>query len=283
MTDDTPPSQPTPPPPSAAFPRSNSLPAQSPKYWAKEKDRYLRQLLIRDIEASTGRPLIVYFAQLDQQIGHTDPDDISEIVSGLPSRSADMFIQTAGGLTDATEKIISVLRHSLDDFRVIVPSWAKSAGTVIAIASKTVLMGVNSELGPIDPQFQLATGMVPCELVAKDTAFPQHVRDLAQNNIDRTRVLAKALLEKGMMRGRSSQEIDDTLAKLSSSDSYKSHGAVIDYEEAIQLGLSAEYLDPTSELWRRVWLLYCMYDYDAKAKNLGKIFEGSSWSIARTK
>ena len=32
------------------FPRSGELPTQSSKYWAKEKDRYLRQLLISDIE-----------------------------------------------------------------------------------------------------------------------------------------------------------------------------------------------------------------------------------------
>lgn len=59
------------------FPRTDELPAQSPKYWAKEKDRYIRQLLISDITAITNRPLIVYFSQLDQEISHTDPDDIA--------------------------------------------------------------------------------------------------------------------------------------------------------------------------------------------------------------
>ena len=31
-------------------------------FWVQQKDRYLRQLLIRDIEDQTGRRLIVYFA-----------------------------------------------------------------------------------------------------------------------------------------------------------------------------------------------------------------------------
>jgi len=63
------------------FPRSNEPPWQSPKYWVKEKDRYLRQLLIGDIEAATSRSLVVFLSQLDQEINHTDPDDLSEILS----------------------------------------------------------------------------------------------------------------------------------------------------------------------------------------------------------
>jgi len=60
--------------PQESFPRSGEPPQQSPKHWVKEKDRYLRQLLIRDIEAVTKRPLVVFFSQLDQRINHTDPD-----------------------------------------------------------------------------------------------------------------------------------------------------------------------------------------------------------------
>src|SRR5271170_5145178 len=44
------------------FPRSTDLPSQSPLFWVEQKDRYLRQLLIRDIEEITGRRLLVYFA-----------------------------------------------------------------------------------------------------------------------------------------------------------------------------------------------------------------------------
>jgi hypothetical protein len=44
-----------------------------------------------------------------------------------------------------------------------------------------------------------------------------------------------------------------------------------------------EYLAPTDELWKRIWMLYCLYDYDTKARGLGKIFEGSKFSLARPK
>jgi ClpP class serine protease len=91
----------------------------------------------------------VYFAQLDQEISHTDPDDISEILQGIQCDEIDVLIQTPGGSVDACEKIISVLKHSLKSYRVIVPSWAKSAGTVIALSSSQIVLGLNSELGQL--------------------------------------------------------------------------------------------------------------------------------------
>ena len=263
------------------FPRSADLPTQSPKYWVKEKDRYLRQLLIRDVEHSTGRPLIVFYSQLSEEINHTDPDDLSEMLSGISGRSADILLQTPGGSVDAAEKIISILKSYLDDYRVIVPSWAKSAGTVIALSSNKIILGVNSELGPIDPHWSTANGMVPCELIAQDPAFGWHLQQMAQMAVDRMIALSRDLLERGMMSARSAAEIDESIAKISASSGYKSHGAVIDYSEAHALGLDVEYWPPNDELWRRIWMLYCMYDHDAKAGSFGKIFEGNIFSMSR--
>jgi ATP-dependent protease ClpP protease subunit len=265
------------------FPRTADLPRQSPKYWVKEKDRYFRQLMISDVEAITGRPMVVYFAQLDQEIGHTDPDDLSEILSGIAYTDIDFFIHTPGGNVDATEKMISILKQRSQSYRVVVPSWAKSAGTVLALSSVKIVVGVNSELGPIDPQWKTANGNVPGELIANDTALPHHVRQMADLSVQRNRTLAKQLLSKGMMSGKTDQEIEDVLSKISSSKGYLSHGAVIDYVEATNLGLTVEFLKPDDDLWKRIWLLYCLYEYDSKQNNLAKIFEGSVYSISRPK
>lgn len=263
------------------FPRTADLTSQSPKYWAKEKDRYLRQLLILDIEEVTGRPLFVYFSQLNQEINHTDPDDIAEIVSAIDADAADFLIQTPGGSVDACEKIISVLGKKFKEYRVIVPSWAKSAGTVIALSSSKIILGINSELGPIDPHFTVNGNPVPCQLVAADPAFAQHFRDMADLAAKRMRQMSFDILERGMMHGRDKIDIDGVIDKISDSAGYMSHGAVIDYTEATNLGLSAEYLEPADPLWRKIWLLYCLYDYDSRLKNLGKIFEGNRYSISR--
>lgn len=263
------------------FPRTADLTSQSPKYWAKEKDRYLRQLLISDIEELTGRPLIVYFSQLNQEISHTDPDDLAEIIQAISGDSVDLFIQTPGGLVDACEKIISVLRKKFKDYRVIVPSWAKSAGTVIALSSSEIVLGINSELGPIDPHFGINGLMVPCQIIAQDENLPQHLRIMANLAANRMRQMAFDILQNGMMKGKGSAEIDDVLNKISDTVGYMSHGAVIDYDEAHRLGLKVRYLQHDDEVWRRIWLLYCLYDYDAKLKNLGKVFEGNRFSISR--
>jgi len=265
------------------FPRSPLTPSQSPKYWVKEKDRYLRQLLISDIQGATGRPLFVYYAQLDQAINHTDPDDLSEILSGVQGDEADLFIQTPGGNVDATEKLIGILRQRLKAWRVIVPSWAKSAGTVIALSSNEIVLGINSELGPIDPQW-LANGLnIPCDILATDPTQPHHVRQLAELAVKRMRQLAFNILQGGMMNGKSKQEIDDVIAKISSASGYMSHGAVIDFTEAKSLGLSVSFLTPDNNIWKQLWLLYCMYDYDTKANGIGRIIEGDRFSISRPK
>ena len=240
--------------------------------------------MIGDIEALTGRPLVVYFAQLDQQINHTDPDDLSEILSGVTGGDVDLFIQTPGGNVDATEKLIGILRQRLKSWRVVVPSWAKSAGTVIALSGEKILLGVNSELGPIDPQFQGQNGLnIPCEILSEDESQPHHIRQIAGMAVARMRQLALSILQKGMMKTKELAEVQDVLAKISSADGYKSHGAVIDYSEALSLGLSVEFLAPDDELWKKLWLLYCMYDHDTKANSIGRLVEGTKFSIARPK
>ncbi|WP_213685593.1 hypothetical protein [Roseicyclus sp.] len=264
------------------FPRTNELPSQSSKFWAKEKDRYLRQLLISDIEEQTGRELVVYFASLSEAINHSDPDDLSEVIDGLTGNTIDLIIQTPGGSVDAVEKFVTVLKSRVASYRVIVPSLAKSGGTVIAMSSEKILLGVNSELGPIDPQFVLPNiGAVPCQFIADDETQQPVIRSLAQSAVARMIQLAEKILSQGMLSSAKPDKVSEVIGKISSSDTYNSHGAVIDFSEAQGLGLSVEWMPAESDLWKRIWLLHCCYDHDLKMRRLGKIIEGVSNSIAR--
>jgi hypothetical protein len=123
----------------------------------------------------------------------------------------------------------------------------------------------------------------PRALLAGNDQLPYHVRELARLTVERNKILATDLLKKGMMKGKTDQEVADLISKISSANGYKSHGAVIDYGEAKAIGLDVDYLEPADPIWSRLWLLYCMYDYDSKARNLGKIFEGAYYSIGRPK
>jgi hypothetical protein len=73
----------------------------------------------------------------------------------------DLMINSPGGSGESAEKIIEMCRnHCSREFRVIVPNYAKSAATMIALGADVILMGYLSELGPIDPQYAISVGNV---------------------------------------------------------------------------------------------------------------------------
>jgi hypothetical protein len=182
---------------SPQFPRSEALPVQSPLYWVSQKDRYLRQLLIRDIEALTGRRLIVYFSNRSNGAAIIDQKDahyMTEVLADCKQQNVDLLIETNGGITDATEGLLSALRNSVADFRVIVARAAKSGGTIIALASAEIVMGASSELGPIDPQFQ----NIPAAIIIANPSADFNLKKMCENWIQQTQTLAKKCLKQGM-------------------------------------------------------------------------------------
>ena len=257
------------------------LPTQSPLFWVTHKDRYLRQLLIRDIEEQTGRSLIVYYADCNSPVSNLDGNDdvyIAELLNALPKgNSVDLILETNGGATDATEKICSILRSAAPDLRVIIPRRAKSNGTVIAMCGHTILMGVESELGPIDPSI----GGVPVEFVLNAPAGTMTVIDIqvAMTARKQTQKLAFDLLSTGMLKGTSDESIKSLVNKIATRDVYHSHGSVIDSKEAQSLGLNITFMPQDDILWRAIGLLRAMYQVDCPAAGYTKIFEGSKVSL----
>jgi len=85
------------------------------------------------------------------------PEDINGFMSTLYGMQWDkglcLVLHTPGGVTNATESIVAYLRSKFTDLEVIVPAFAMSAGTMISLASDRIVMGRQSQLGPIDPQF----------------------------------------------------------------------------------------------------------------------------------
>jgi len=62
-----------------------------------------------------------------------------------------LLLYTRGGNTLAAWGIANLLRTFCDDFEVIVPSKAHSAGTLISLAANRIVMTKQATLGPIDP------------------------------------------------------------------------------------------------------------------------------------
>lgn len=263
------------------FPRGTALPSQSPLFWVQQKDRYLRQLLIRDIEELSGRRLVCYFANRydkDAGINIGDVSQMSELLGDIANGPTDLLLNTNGGQTDATEALVSLIQASVEDLRVIVPHSAKSNGTMLCLAAKEIIMGPPSELGPIDPYL----GDTPTSILAEDAVKQQNfaLHKLALYAIEQTKKLAYKLLSEGMMKEQAREQIEDTVRKLSSREEFFSHGSAIDHVEAKRLGLSVTYLQTGDPFWDRVWLLYCMYASDVMADGLLKVFEGRARSMS---
>lgn len=262
------------------FPRTSDLPTQSPLFWVEQKDRYLRQLLIRDIEDLTKRRLVVYFANRyeNAQIDARDCAFVAELFGDVGTEPVDLLLETTGGFTDATESVISLLTKLTSDLRVIVANSAKSNGTLLGLAARSIVMGAASELGPIEP---LVNG-IPCSvLIQPQTAaqnFPLHM--FGTYALQQSKKLAGQLLANGMMKGKSPADVEAAVDKLSSRSVYFSHGSTIDHIEASALGLAVDYLPPDDPVWQRVWLLYCMCDFDCRKSRYLKLFEGRARSTA---
>ena len=256
------------------FPRTDRLSDHSPKYWAKNKDRFLRQLLISDIQQETGRPLVVYFASADAGINHQDAEDLYEVTEGIKGdEEIDLFLQTLGGSIDATEKIIKLLKNRFKNYRVIVPNWAKSGGTLITLAAEKIIMGAMSELGPIDPH----EDGIPCEFLQEDKGISSSRRKEMALTVKRVKKLAEEFLKDKVKE----EKIDRVVNQLSSAHSYGSHAAVIDFGEAKEIGLPVDLLKEDDSLWRKMWFLYCLYDEDMRNSGLARICETIHYSITR--
>ena len=110
----------------------------------------------------TGRNIVAYYSAFIQKPGidgtgidDNDKNAFMQAMCGLDrSKGLDLILHTPGGAIAATESIVYYLKKMFgNDIRVFVPQIAMSAGTMISLSSKEIVMGKQSNLGPIDPQF----------------------------------------------------------------------------------------------------------------------------------
>ena len=143
----------------------------------------VRRKYLESLSAYTKRNTIAYYsAFLTKQadgldISDADMTGFMNALKGMDcSNGLDLILHTPGGSPAAAEAIVRYLRSKFNkDIRVIVPQMAMSAGTMIACAAKEIVMGKQSSLGPIDPQF---SGIPAYDIKLE---FEEAKRDLASN------------------------------------------------------------------------------------------------------
>ncbi|MBW4622921.1 MAG: ATP-dependent Clp protease proteolytic subunit [Cyanosarcina radialis HA8281-LM2] len=69
-----------------------------------------------------------------------------------PNTPIDLVLHTPGGLVLATEQIARALLRHPAKVTVLVPHYAMSGGTLLALAADEIAMDANAVLGPVDPQ-----------------------------------------------------------------------------------------------------------------------------------
>lgn len=113
----------------------------------------------RDSSLRGNRDILVFAADIGKgslggqtAISYPDILPITDQLSNLKGKHLDFFLETPGGFAEVTEDIVRLIRRQYDNFAVIVAGWAKSSGTILAMAADEILMGASSALGPIDAQ-----------------------------------------------------------------------------------------------------------------------------------
>ncbi|MEI6674711.1 MAG: S49 family peptidase [Verrucomicrobiota bacterium] len=133
----------------------------------------IRRKYLDALATKTGRNVIAYYSGWLQHpdvsntaVGDDDKNALMAAVHGLDrSKGLDLLLHTPGGDLAATESIVDYLHKMFNgDIRAVVPQLAMSAGTMIACSCREIVMGKQSNLGPIDPQF----GGIPAHGVLKE-------------------------------------------------------------------------------------------------------------------
>lgn len=281
-------------------------PTKTPMYQAYHAARYQRQALISSIQTKYGRRLISYVSGIYASIDRDDTLGFVDLLHNVEAgKDLDLLLHTGGGNIDATEKLVSMIRArvGLSEFRVIVPDFAKSAGTLMALGADRILMSDSSELGPIDPQVTLKDehgNFIPHSVQNYLDAYDGYVKALKANPNDvsaqimlgkldpgtvklfesardRSRKLAENHLKLGMFRNDPTGNFTKVASDLIDTKSWQSHGQMIGHLDAVQLGLNVDYLDPMSEQWQSYWQLYCLQRLAVGDKQ--KLFESDYASL----
>jgi ClpP class serine protease len=230
-------------------------------------------------------------------ISDADMNGFMACVHGMDrSLGLDLILHTPGGVVSAAQAIVSYLRDAFSgDIRVLVPQLAMSAGTMLACAARTIVMGRHSSIGPFDPFLSgCSTFAVLREFnEARDdvkrspnlAAFwrpilekypPGFIID-CRNAIELAHELVSQWLQTGMFREDSDadQRAQRVIALLGDGDAMKQHDRHVSAEEAERIGLKVQRLEADPELQDRLLTAHHAALYSMSRRGMAKLIESS--------
>jgi len=255
-----------------------------------------RKNLLKELEEVRGSKIICYLGADRQSISTRIAPDIipvfyKHLVSLGPVKKIDLFLFTKGGDVLTALRLVDLIYEFTDQFSILIPYKAYSAGTLIALGASEIIMNKTAELSPIDPNVTSifnpqdplnATARLPVSvediysffsvtknlgIVNEDAMVPvflrllDSVQPLAIGSLYRSYLLikdvARKLLIKHMDINFEEQKINDIVNKLTKK--FFSHNYIIGRKEALEsLKLPIVYSDESLE--SKIWLLYESYE-----------------------
>jgi ClpP class serine protease len=134
---------------------------------------------------------------------HIDIDDSQGVLRAIrrtkPGRTIEIILHTPGGLVLAASQIAKALRDHEGRVVAVVPHYAMSGGTLIALAADEIVLDTHAALGPIDPQL----GQYPAASLVEVSKMPgRHsdqtliLADVGRKALRQVEALAVELLER---------------------------------------------------------------------------------------
>jgi ClpP class serine protease len=187
---------------------------------------------------------------------YLDIDDSEDVLRAIeltdPKTPIDLILHTPGGLVLAAEQIAHALQSHSGKVTVMVPHYAMSGGTLLALAADEIMLAPSAVLGPVDPQI----GQHPAASILAAVAR----KDINETN-DRTLILAdistkaikqvhEIVMDLLTAHGRDEQNADELARALS--EGRWTHDYPITAERARKLGLpvSTDLPDDVREMIR---------------------------------
>jgi hypothetical protein len=131
------------------------------------------------------------FSTIDYKLFQRIRNLLDEVVGSRDETEIDLWLDSGGGKASAAYKIALLLRSRARILRVVIPDYAKSAATLLALAADEIYMGEAAELGPLDAQIGYEkAGMT---ISALDVA--RSLEDLAEKGISMAISGGAAVLE----------------------------------------------------------------------------------------
>jgi len=223
-----------------------------------------------------------------------------------------LILHSPGGDGTVVETFVALCRTYCKRFRVIIPTAAKSAATLIALGTDEIVMGPPSEIGPIDAQVPILVSgtrryvLAQSFIDARDNLLARHSEAVAEQ-ADTSAILqmiasldlpfiveCERLMEFGRDVGHKmlcrhmfarSQNRDSkahhVVNQLSSVELHKVHGRTIDGASARrELSLKVRLCGSEDEFWQRAWEWYTRAEIHMARIGASRIFETRHESLA---